>query len=200
MTIVQRHVIEVLRWASKKSGMDLLYGKGKRALDVGCAFGYTSTALKNLGYTTYGLDISRWGIRRAKTQSNGEFMVCNAQGTIPFVANSFDLVTCFDVLEHLICPEEALSSMLEVAKNIIVCTTPNKKVEKPIRKLTGDYDKTHISAKSITEWRKYLTKYKVYTIGVEAFYDCSVSFRNKLFFKSFNIPTYGLTIRLVIKK
>ena len=199
--LVKRHVLEVIRWASKVTHEDLLNGQGKKALDVGCAYGYTSKVLAELGYETFGVDISTWGTNQAKKLSNAQFLVCDAQTTIPFKSGMFDLVTCFDVLEHLPHPEKALESMFGVCKGVIVCTTPNKKVEKPIRKLTRDYDETHINVKSPLQWQKCITgNLDCTALKIEAFYDLAVKFGGKLFFKSFNIPNYGLTVRIVVKK
>jgi 2-polyprenyl-3-methyl-5-hydroxy-6-metoxy-1,4-benzoquinol methylase len=111
--LVKRHVLAVLKWASKTTKESLLCGKGKRALDVGCAYGYTSQVLTKLGYETCALDISAWGTRQAKKGCGGEFLVCDAQSGLPFGSGVFDLVACFDVLEHLACPELALKSMFE---------------------------------------------------------------------------------------
>ena len=199
--LVERHVLEVLRWASKEMHADLLNGQGKRALDVGCALGYTSRVLTQLGYETVGTDISSWGIKQAKNQSDAQFLVCDAQTTLPFSAGAFDLVTCFDVLEHLTHPEAALSGMFEACRGTLVCTTPSKKVEKPVRKLTRDYDETHVSVKSEAEWQKSIAENLG---GAEAklatFFDCPFRFRGKLFFRSFCIPKYGLTVRIVVWK
>jgi 2-polyprenyl-3-methyl-5-hydroxy-6-metoxy-1,4-benzoquinol methylase len=199
--LVKRHVLEVIRWASKTLHTDLLNGDGRRALDVGCAYGYSSRVLEELGYETFSFDISKWGINQAKSTSNAQFLVCDAQTSMPFKNETFDLVTCFDVLEHLPFPEKALLSMFDVSKGIIVCTTPNEKVEKPIRKLTRDYDESHINTKSPQQWQNCITSnLNSKALEVEAFYDCAVRFRGKLFFKSFNIPNYGLTVRIVVKK
>ena len=199
--LVKRHVLEVVRWASKATHEDLLSGQGRRALDVGCAYGYASEVLAELGYETFGVDISTWGINHAKNLSGAQFLVCDAQTTIPFKNGTFDLVTCFDVLEHLPYPEKAFRSMFGVCKSMIVCTTPNRKVEKPIRKLMRDYDETHINVKSPSQWQECITSnLNCKALEIEAFYDLAVKFWGKLFFKSFNIPNYGLTVRIVVKK
>src|SRR5665647_3833976 len=80
--LVKRHVLEVLRWASKTMDEDLLNGNGRRALDVGCAYGYTSRVLADLGYETFGVDISTYGTKEAKPLSSSQFLVCDAQTNI----------------------------------------------------------------------------------------------------------------------
>jgi 2-polyprenyl-3-methyl-5-hydroxy-6-metoxy-1,4-benzoquinol methylase len=199
--LVKRHVLEVLQWASKVMNEDLSVGKGRKALDVGCAYGYTSRVLADLGYETLGVDISTYGTKQAKNFSGSQFLVCDAQTNMPFKAGTFDLVTCFDVLEHLPSPEKALASMFNACKSVIICTTPNKKIEKPVRKLIRDYDETHISSKSQLQWQKYITdNLSCKVVNVESFYDLVVRIGSKLFFKSFSIPTYGLTVRIIIGK
>ncbi len=197
--LVKRHVLKVLKWASKASSFDLLNGVGKLALDVGCATGYTSSVLSDLGYETFGVDISSWGTKKAKDTVDSQFVVCNAQDSLPFQAKTFDLVTCFDVLEHLPFPEKALLGMFATSKSVLVCTTPNKKVEKAIRKFTKDYDETHVSVQSPADWKK-----SAISLGskskVDAYFDFPIRLRDKLFFKSVRIPTYGLTIRIVVWK
>jgi len=199
--IVECHVREVLRWATKTLHSNLLDGAGKRALDVGCAYGYTSKVLAELGYETVGVDISVHAIKQAKTHFPAEFLVHDAQNTLPFKAACFDLVTCFDVLEHLSNPEQALRSMFEVCRGTLVCTTPNKKVEKPVRKIMHDYDETHISTKTPLYWQQVISSgLYAKALRVATFYDLTFWLGGKLFFKSFNVPNYGLTVRMAIKK
>jgi SAM-dependent methyltransferase len=200
-TLVRRHVWAVLRWASKASGANLMDGNGKRALDVGCAYGYTSSALAELGYEVYGTDISAWGTKQAKQQTGSEFLVCDAQTSLPFKTGIFDLVTCFDVLEHLPNPEKALVGMFEVAKDAVICTTPNRKVEKTIRTLTRDYDPTHISAKTPAQWRSLVAGSGFHNsfFVVDTFYDLAFCLRSRTIFWSFRLPVYGLTVRLLIQ-
>lgn len=199
--LVKRHVLEVVKWASRVSGDSLLAGDGRRALDVGCAYGYSTSALEQLGYETCGVDVSAWGVKQAKKNSGGNFLVCDAQSQLPFTEGSFDLVTCLDVLEHLPEPVEALRNMLAVCCGVVVCTTPNRAVEKPVRRLTRDFDESHISVKSPSEWQDSIAgKMDYKLLKVETFYDVTAKTGNRLLFRSFKMPKLGLTVRMMLKK
>jgi 2-polyprenyl-3-methyl-5-hydroxy-6-metoxy-1,4-benzoquinol methylase len=200
--LVKRNFIEVIRWASRISGVDFTLGKGKRALDVGCAYGYTSEILKAWSYETCSVDLSKWGISQAKAGSGVDFLVCDAQTMLPFRTDSFDLVTCFDVLEHLRFPEKAIRNMLESCKGTLICTTPNRRVEKPVRRITRDYDGTHVSVKSASEWKNTVKESgNCRLVRVETFYDVTAKLANsRVLFKSFKLPTLGLTVRILVTK
>ena len=199
---VKRNVLEVIKWASRVSGKDFLLGTGKKALDVGCAYGYASAVLMSLGYETFGVDVSRWGVSQAKASSGASFIVCDAQGLLPFKAESFDLVTCFDVLEHLRFPEMAISNMLQSSKDALICTTPNRNVEKPVRKLMRDFDETHVSVKSSSEWEKSIREVVSHElVNVETFFDVTAKLANtRVIFKSVKLPRFGLTVRILVRK
>jgi len=75
-------------------------GKGK-ILDVGCALGFFLLIAKNQGFDTYGIDISEYAIQEAK-KILGTSVVCNdVEKKIPFRDKFFDVITCWDVIEHL---------------------------------------------------------------------------------------------------
>lgn len=198
---VKRHVVGVLEWASEVGGIDLLRGDGRKALDVGCACGYSSSVLEMLGYDTYSVDLSRWGVRQGKASGQGDFLLCDAQRRLPFKANSFELVTCFDVLEHLRFPEHAIRYMLEACASTMVCTTPNRLVEKPVRKIMGDYDETHINVKSASDWEKRIRgNSNIRLLRVETFLDLTDKLADSGFPKSFKLPGFGLTVRIIARK
>jgi 2-polyprenyl-3-methyl-5-hydroxy-6-metoxy-1,4-benzoquinol methylase len=201
-TLVKRNVLEVIKWASRVSGKDFLLGTAKKALDVGCAFGFASAVLTSLGYETFGLDVSRWGVWQAKTVSGGSFVVCDAQALLPFKSDSFDLVTCFDVLEHLQFPEMAIRNMLESSRGALICTTPNRNVERPVRKIMGDFDETHVSVKSPSEWEKSIREVVGHeVVNVETFFDVTAKLANsRVLFKSVKLPRFGLTVRILVRK
>jgi 2-polyprenyl-3-methyl-5-hydroxy-6-metoxy-1,4-benzoquinol methylase len=200
--LVKRNVLEVIKWASKVSGVDFSLGKGKKALDVGCAYGYASEILASLGYETCSVDLSKWGVRQAKASSAGDVLVCDGQTTLPFRIECFDLVTCFDVLEHLRFPEKAIRNMLETCKGSLICTTPNRRVEEPVRRIVRDFDETHVSVKSSSEWERCIKDGASYEqVKVETFLDLTAKLANsRVLFKSFKVPTLGLTVRILVRK
>ena len=142
-------------------------GYGKKSLDVGCGSGARLIALRLLGYDVFGLDIQPSYIDGLK-RAGFNVLIGDVEREIPF-NESFDLITCFEVLEHLKNPIKALENMIESLNpsGFLVVTTPNRLTEffrciylflKRQKRTKGIfYDETHISVKSPIEWRKIVT-------------------------------------------
>jgi len=158
--------------------------------------------LRSFGYDAFGIDISKHGIKQAKKICSTDFVCCDAQRNLPFKNRVFDLVTCFEVLEHLVNPLQAIKNIFNLCKHVLICTTPNKAVERPIKKIVRDFDKTHISLRAPWEWKKGIERNLDYSlVKVESFYDANLRIADKLlFFKSFRIPYFGVDIRILIKR
>lgn len=200
--MVKRHVLETLRWGSKISGSDLTDGRGRTALDMGCAYGYGIDVLESLGYNALGVDVSRHGIKQAKATRAEDFIVCDVQTGLPLRNDVFDLLTCFGVIEHLSRPLKALKNMFASCRDVMICTTPNLLVEKPVKKVIRDYDESHINVRSQKDWEDSINEtLDCSFVKVEPFLDASLRAADKLlFFKSFKIPYFGLDLRILIKK
>jgi 2-polyprenyl-3-methyl-5-hydroxy-6-metoxy-1,4-benzoquinol methylase len=201
--LLKRHFREVLTWASKTVNVNLFDGKGKKALDVGCAYGFGIDILRSLKYECYGTDVSRHGLLAAKKANPlASLVVSDAQEGMPFRSGVFDLVTCFEVLEHLPNPLSAIVSLYSCCKSILLCTTPNRIVDKPIKKILRDYDETHISTRTASEWKTALRNVvHNSTIRTETFIDTNVRAGNRLvFFRSFRMPYLGLDTRVLIRR
>jgi cyclopropane fatty-acyl-phospholipid synthase-like methyltransferase len=65
-------------------------------LDFGCAKGYLVKALRGLGYSAYGIDISEYALSHADEETK-PFLVSGADG----LDMRFDWIICKDVLEHI---------------------------------------------------------------------------------------------------
>jgi SAM-dependent methyltransferase len=199
---IQKHFLEVLKWGSTVSNTNLLNGQNKKALDVGSAYGYAVDVLASLDYDAYGIDISKYAVDQAKMRYANDFVICDVQTGLPFRTDVFDLITCFEVLEHLPKSLQAIKMLASHCKHIMIYTTPNRITEKPIRKLVRDYDDSHVAVRTPGEWKKCLNKtLESHVVHVDSYLDVGLNIANNLLlFKSFKIPYFGLNVRIIIWK
>jgi SAM-dependent methyltransferase len=114
--------------------------QGKRVLDVACGTGYGADLyLRAKATSVEGLDIDGEAIRHA-TKTYGRNGLRFQEGSIealPFADHSFDLVTCFETIEHVDRPEVALAELRRVLRpqGELLVSTPNRRVTSPMRGL-----------------------------------------------------------------
>lgn len=87
-------------------------------LDVGSGQGYLTKKLANQKYNVTGIDISEANISKAK-EWDSTSLVTYLRGdiqTLPFADETFDAVTCLDILEHVDDPKRVLSEIQRVLK------------------------------------------------------------------------------------
>ena len=200
---IRRFILELLKWSSKVNNSNLLDGREKIALVVGCGCGFETDILNELGYEVYGLDISKFAVKYAKNTCNsGEFILSDLQTGVPFQTDVFDIVTCIDVLEHLTHPLKALVEIFRASNGAVVCTSPNRNVEQVIKTIFRDIDETHINSKSKKEWEILIKEnFKPHFLKIEAFMDMCPRIRDKLLFcKYFRLPYFGLSLRMFIRQ
>lgn len=117
--------------------------ESKVVLDVGCGCGFGCEYFARSGAKhVIGVDTSKETVKFAKTHYsavNLDFVIMDAQN-LAFKDSSFDMVTSFEVIEHLHNVKNYLFEMRRVLKIDGVCTisTPNKKasslgLKKPLR-------------------------------------------------------------------
>lgn len=107
-------------WHKKrfKEVLDLIEPKRVRYLDVGCNGGLlmAKVAEKLEAVEIFGLDVSKESIEYVKNKYP-KFMVQVADCTsLPFTDDFFDLITCFEVLEHLEDPLKAIAEIKRCLK------------------------------------------------------------------------------------
>lgn len=102
--------------------------KGDRILDIGCGYGLFLKVCDKYGLETYGIDVVEEAINEAKKVTKAKLYIHNVDnGLEMFKDEFFDIVTLFDVIEHLQCPYKVLREVYRVLKKNgkIVITTPN---------------------------------------------------------------------------
>lgn len=101
------------------------YRQNNRILDVGCGRGYFLEEARKRGWEVYGSEYSKRAIELL--QSKG---IQTHEGRIDqtaFGQLSFDIITSFEVIEHIYTPNEDLEQMHQKLRNggLLYITTPN---------------------------------------------------------------------------
>lgn len=101
------------------------YRQAGRILDVGCSAGIFLDTARESGWDTYGVEISQDTADVAR--SRGLNVVTGTLADANFPTGFFDVVTFWDVLEHLRDPVAtlALARDLLVSRGILALSTPN---------------------------------------------------------------------------
>ena len=109
---------DLLKWFSR-------FGVGREVLDVGCGLGQFVEVANRSGWIAEGLELSRGAVNFAQRQGLAvrelDFLSEEIQ------PNTYDLVTLFEVLEHVPNPGEFLRRAGEVVRpgGLVYLTTPN---------------------------------------------------------------------------
>jgi SAM-dependent methyltransferase len=99
--------------ALKTLGLDA--AAGERILDLGCGTGIILKVLEDYG-VSYGVELSREAISFLRKRNLNRITCTDVNGRLPFKDNSFSLVTCLDVLEHLDRDRDLVVEMFRVVK------------------------------------------------------------------------------------
>jgi methionine biosynthesis protein MetW len=119
---------------------------GYRALDIGCGDGMFGSLAKNHFRHFYGIDCSRAALKAARLQGIDALVADVDERFLPFQNDSFDWISCLDVIEHVFEPEHLLHEIYRVLDHngTLILTTPNIRFIDFINSLTlrGAFPKT----------------------------------------------------------
>lgn len=97
-------------------------------LDIGCGVGFFLAEAARAGYDVYGVEPSITAVHYAHTELNLTNVLCGSADQIDelFQDKKFDIITAFDVLEHIVRPREFLEKLSKHLKphGIIILTIP----------------------------------------------------------------------------
>lgn len=141
--------------------------KPNTVLDVGCGEGFTLMRLhkEKIGKKLSGIDNMEQAIKLGK-KLHPQFKI--EKGDIyklPYKDNSFDLVLCMEVLEHLENPVAALKELKRVSKKYVLLSVPNEPLFTIQRFFRGQNIKKlgshpeHIQHWSTTSFKKLVSQF-----------------------------------------
>ncbi len=112
----------------KRVGLGLLQKhvdiRGKTLLDYGCGRGEALNLFAGAGLTVTGTDTDPECVRLASR--NGKAVLLNPADPVGhFGSKSFDVISCFHVLEHVPSPVQTLNQLREIARSHLVLAVPN---------------------------------------------------------------------------
>lgn len=112
------------------------FRKSNKILDVGCGMGFFLDAAKERGWKVYGTEYSAKAIERCRAK--GIDMKEGVLNPTDFAEHDFDIVTSFEVMEHINNPVPELTNIHQLlrAGGLFYCTTPN--FDSMLRYQTGE--------------------------------------------------------------
>lgn len=116
------------RWAAQIAGE-------AEILDAACGVGYGAAILAAAGaHRVVGLDRSSEAVLNARERAGGvaEFVLGDLR-RLPFPDASFDLITCFEAIEHVVDAGEVLDELARVLRpsGVLLVSSPNRQVFTP---------------------------------------------------------------------
>ena len=132
----------------------------KRVLDIGCGTGYGAAELARSAQSVTAFDISPQAIamaRQACPLPNLQFLAASAEA-IPLRESNFQLITCFEVIEHVNEWHRLLheAHRLLVRSGQFIVSTPNRVYYSETREQTGP-NPFHVHEFDFEEFREALT-------------------------------------------
>ncbi|MDX2172642.1 MAG: class I SAM-dependent methyltransferase [Bacteroidota bacterium] len=101
------------------------YKKTNKILDVGCGRGWFLLEAKKRGWRVYGTEYSQTAVKRCR--ENGIEMKEGELDLALFDEKDFDIITSFEVIEHINNPHKELKLIYDLLRigGLFYCTTPN---------------------------------------------------------------------------
>jgi len=114
-----------LRDSARYLSCVMKHRRSGRILDVGCSTGFFLDAARSQGWSTYGVELSEDTARIAREKHGLDVKTgVLTEGAYP--ASSFDVVTLWDVIEHVCDPKQLLATVSKMLapNGLVALSTP----------------------------------------------------------------------------
>ena len=135
------------------------FAAGKRVLDLASGEGYGSAVLAATARQVVACDVDEKAVRHARSKypgANLNFIVGSVM-EIPLRETGFDVIVCFEAIEHVPSPEGMLHEVkrLLAAEGVFIVSTPNKLEYKKIE----SSNPFHVKEYDFEEFQGLLSRY-----------------------------------------
>ena len=127
-----------LYWRDARQGMyqdfikKFLAGRSGRLLDMGCGLGFFPRTVSQVErWEAYGCEISQAAVRYAQSKLGLSNIVCSRLDEVDLPRESFDVITMWDVIDHILRPDPLLGRCHALLRDGGICfiRTPNVSIQ-----------------------------------------------------------------------
>ena len=148
-----------LNWIDKR--VDLA---GKRVIDIGCGGGILAESMATLGADVTGIDLSEKPLNVAKLHllesgQHVDYQLIAAEEIAKQQPDSFDCVTCMEMLEHVPDPPSSVRAAAELVKpgGWVFFSTLNRNPKSFLLAIIGAEYVLNLLPKGTHEYRRFIT-------------------------------------------
>lgn len=154
------HQINPLRlnWIDERSKLN-----NKRVLDVGCGGGILAESMAERGASVVGIDLADAALSVARlhaleTGAELEYLSISAEDYAESHPESFDVVTCLEVLEHVPHPESTIAACARLVKpgGTLYFSTINRNPKSWLFAIVGAEYVLNLLPKGTHEFKKFI--------------------------------------------
>lgn len=126
----------------------------RSVLDIGCGIGYLVHCFNELGVEAYGVDVSEYATGQSPESVRAALFNVDCEfEKLPFEAETVDMVTATELLEHLQNHNHLISEIKRILRpgGTVFITTPKKHWDIFMRIIMGG-EPTHVNVQSKSYW------------------------------------------------